>query len=312
MKLLLFQSNTETREDFEKALVASKKSQARLRKIIDTIPTIAWCGFLDGSNEFLNRRWRDYTGLYPEEAHGEKWKLAIHPEDLPRLKAEWGTVRDHEASECEVRLRRSDGVFRWFLLRVETLRDEAHEIVGWYGTATDIEDRKRIESLGAAEKRTLEMIADGGRLKDILNDRCCSIHVEASPAVLLMDPDGERLRHSAGTLVAGDWLGVISPRTISPHAGCRGAAALLKERVVVADVATDINWLDEYRDLGIQNGIRAAWSEPILTKGGEVLGSFALYSSKPEQSSLHCGQPGDREPDGWARAASDASKRRGR
>jgi formate hydrogenlyase transcriptional activator len=140
------------------------------------------------------------------------------------------------------------------------------------------------ESLLAAKKRTLEMIADGASLKDILNDLCCSIDVEASPViatVLLMDPDGERLWHTAGTLVPRDWLPVISPLPISPHAGCCGAAALLKERVIVADVATDINWLDEYRDLAIQNGIRAAWSEPILTKDGEVLGTFALYSPEP-------------------------------
>ncbi len=140
------------------------------------------------------------------------------------------------------------------------------------------------ESLLAAKKRTLEMIADGASLNEILNDLCSSIDVEASPvisSVLLMDPDGGRLWHTAGTLVPVDWLPVISPLTISQHAGCCGAAAFLKERVIVADVATDINWLDEYRDLAIKNGIRAAWSEPIVTKDGEVLGTFALYSSEP-------------------------------
>jgi len=138
------------------------------------------------------------------------------------------------------------------------------------------------ESLLAAEKRTLEMIADGASLKEILDDLCHSIDVVASPVistVLLMDADGERLWHTAGTLVPREWLPVVSPLRISPHAGCCGAAAFLKERVIVADVATDINWLDAYRDLAIKNGIRAAWSEPILTKDGEVLGTFALYSS---------------------------------
>ena len=140
------------------------------------------------------------------------------------------------------------------------------------------------ESLLAAEKRTLEMIADGASLEEILNDLCRSIDVVASPVmstVLLMDADGERLWHTAGTLVSREWLPVISPLRVSPHAGCCGAAAFLKERVIVADVATDMNWLDEYRDLAIRNGIRAAWSEPILTKDGEVLGTFALYSSEP-------------------------------
>src|SRR5580698_3278212 len=128
------------------------------------------------------------------------------------------------------------------------------------------------------------MIADGASLKDILNELCSSIDVEASPVistVLLMDPDGKRLWHTAGPLVPRDWLPAISPVLVSPRSACCGAAAFLKKRVIVADVATHINWPDEFKDLAIKNGIRAAWSEPILTKDGEVLGTFALYSSEP-------------------------------
>ena len=262
----------------------SKRSEARLPQIIDTIPTLAWCNLPDGSSEFLNRRWHDYTGLSPHEAHGEGWKVAIHPEDLPRLTATWGTLSDPEPLECQVRLRRSDGAFRWFLFRIEPLRDETGALVSWYGSATDIDQLKRTESLRSAEKRTLEMIADGASLKDILNNLCRSIDAETSPVistVLLLGPDRERLWHTAGPLVPNDWLPVISPLPVSRHAGCCGAATVLKERVIVADVATDINWLDEYRDVAIRNGIRAGWSEPILTKDGDVLGTFALYSSEP-------------------------------
>jgi len=270
--------------DLKRVLNESRSSEPTLRQIIDKIPTLAWCNLPDGSSEFLNQRWHDYTGLSPQEAHRGGWKVAIHPEDLPRLTAKWGTLSDLEPGEYEVRLRRSDGVFRWFLFRIEPLRDEVLEVVRWYGTATDIEGRKRIEALRAAEKRTLEMIADGASLRDILNELCCSIDVEASPVistVLLMDPDGERLWHTAGTLVPRDWLPAISPVLVSPHSACCGAAAFLKTRVIVADVATHINWPDKFKDLAIKNGIRAAWSEPILTKDGEVLGTFALYSSEP-------------------------------
>jgi formate hydrogenlyase transcriptional activator len=272
-------------EDLEKALNESKKSETRLRKIIDTIPTLAWCTLPDGSNEFLSQRWHDYTGVSPDEARCAGWKIPIHPEDLPGLAANWEALPDSDKpGEYEVRLRRSDGVYLWFLLRFEALRDETGEIIRWYGAATDIDQLKRTQSLRAAEKRTLEMIADGASLKDILNNLCSFIDVEASPVistVLLMDADGERLWHTAGTLVPRDWLPVISPLLVSPHAGCCGEAVLLKKRVIVADVATDINWLDEFRDLAIKNGIRAAWSEPILTKDGEVLGTFALYSPEP-------------------------------
>ena len=263
---------------------AQNESEARLRKIIDTIPTLAWCNLPDGSNEFLNQRWHEYTGLSPQEAHGWGWKPAIHPEDFPRLMEEWEALRDRDKpGECEVRLRRSDGAFRWFLFRREPLRDETGTVVRWYGTGIDIEDRKQTESLRAAEKRTLEMITDGASLKDILNQLCSSIDVQVSPSVttvLLMDPDGKHLCQSAGPLVPREWVSVISPVPVAPEAGLCGTAAFLKARVIVTDVATDPNWPDEYRDLAIRNGIRAAWSEPILTKDNQVLGTFALYCSE--------------------------------
>src|SRR6266571_1876002 len=274
----------QTREDLAKALDESKKSEAQLRKIIDTIPTMAWCKLPDGSNEFSNQRWQDYTGIPSEEARGWGWQAAVHPEDLPKLMETWRKLlASGEPGELESRLQRHDGIYRWFLFRVEPLRDEAREVVKWYGTAIDIEDRKQTESLRAAEKRTLEMIADGASLKDVLNHLCSCIDVQVSPSVttvLLMDPDGKRLWQSAGPLVPREWVSVVSPVPVALEAGLCGTAAFLKARVIVTDVATDPSWPDRYRDLAIRNGIRAAWSQPILTKDNQVLGTFALYCSE--------------------------------
>src|SRR2546426_11862807 len=84
--------------------------------IIDAIPTLAWCARPGGANEFLNRRWHDYTGLSVEEGLGWGWKTAIHPDDLGRLTAKWQRLlAEAEAGQCEARLRRSDGLYRWFL-----------------------------------------------------------------------------------------------------------------------------------------------------------------------------------------------------
>jgi PAS domain S-box-containing protein len=114
--------------------------------MIDTIPALAWCNLPDGSNEFLNKRWHDYTGLSPEESGGSGWQTVIHPQDLPRMMEKWQEVlTSGEAGEVEARLRRHDGSFRWFLLRAEPLRDETGKIVRWYGTSTDIEDRRQAE-----------------------------------------------------------------------------------------------------------------------------------------------------------------------
>ena len=135
--------------------------EARLRKIIDTIPTLAWCNLSDGSNDFVNQRWSDYTGLSQEEVKRVGCKVAIHPEDLPRWLDQWRALLASGAGgEIEARLRRHDGAYRWFLIRVEPLQEESGEILRWYGTNTDIEDRKRTEEKLREDEREIRRITD--------------------------------------------------------------------------------------------------------------------------------------------------------
>jgi PAS domain S-box-containing protein len=115
-------------------------------RIINTIPALAWSTRPDGAAEFFNQRWLDYTGLASEQAEGWGWKVAIHPDDLDRMLSYWcAAIATGEPAEIEGRLRRSDGEFRWFLFRANAVRDESGAIVKWYGTNTDIDDRKRAE-----------------------------------------------------------------------------------------------------------------------------------------------------------------------
>jgi PAS domain S-box-containing protein len=139
------------------------------------------------------------------------------------------------------------------------------------------------ESLLAAEKRTLEMIADGASLTDILDHVCTSIDAQTSPSItsiLLMDAEGQKLWPSAGPRVPQDWARAITPLPVAPDTGLCGTAAFLKTRVIVPDVATEPIWREEYRQVALKNGVRAAWSQPILTKDNQVLGTFAIYSSE--------------------------------
>jgi PAS domain S-box-containing protein len=197
-----------------------KISEDKYRMMIDTIPALVWCGLPDGSNEFLNRRWHDYTGLAEEEAHGWGWRVTFHPEDREKLMDKWlALVASGEPGEFEARLRRFDGEYRWFLIRAEPLRDEHGDIIRWYGTSTDIEDRKRAEALLAAEKRSLEMIASGARLADILENLCDTIDAQAGniiSAVMLMDTDGMRLWPVAAPRLPKGWIEAISPLLIAP------------------------------------------------------------------------------------------------
>src|SRR6195256_351780 len=151
----------QTREDLEKAYNEAKRSEVRLRKILDTIPTLAWCNLPDGSNDFVNQRWSDYTGLSQEEVKRVGCKVAIHPEDLPKWLDQWRSLlASGEGGEIEARLRRQDGAYRWFLIRVEPLQDESGEIVRWYGTNTDIDDLKQTEEKLRQEERELRKITD--------------------------------------------------------------------------------------------------------------------------------------------------------
>jgi formate hydrogenlyase transcriptional activator len=155
------QNEFSSRQNLERALQESRESEARLRKIVDTIPTLAWCNLPDGSNDFVNQRWSDYTGLSQEEVKRVGCKVAIHPEDLPKWLDEWRTlVASGEGGEIEARLRRHDGAYRWFLIRVEPLQDESGETVRWYGTNTDIEDRKLAEEKLRQDERELRRITD--------------------------------------------------------------------------------------------------------------------------------------------------------
>jgi len=133
-----------------------QSSEHNLAAIIDTIPTLAWCNLPDGSNEFLNKGWHEYTGLSPEESHGWGWQAAFHPDDLPPLMEKWRKMLvSGESDEIEARLRRHDGVYRWFLIRAQPLRDDSGKIVRWYGTSTDIEDLKQSEQGRRASERNL-------------------------------------------------------------------------------------------------------------------------------------------------------------
>ncbi len=254
--------------------------QLRQAQDVDAIPTLAWSARPDGSAEFLNRRWLDYTGLSAEEASDWGWTAAVHTEDRDRLMDFWRhLLASGEAGEIEARLRRYDGDYRWFLFRVEPVRDNHGNIFKWYGANTDIEDRKRAEALLAAEKQTLEMIANGACLPDILEKLCETIDAQSSEvksAVMLMDPDGMHLRPAAGPRFPKEWLEAITPVKIGPCVGSCGSAAFLKQRVIVSDIATDPLWAD-YRELTLRYGFRAAWSQPLLSKNQHVLGTFGMY-----------------------------------
>jgi PAS domain S-box-containing protein len=117
-----------------------------LRDVVETIPAMTFTALSHGSCTFVNKRWTEYTGLSVEQTSGTGWQHAIHPADVEHLSEKWRiSVATGQLFEDEARLRRADGEYRWFLSRGVPLRNSYGKIVRWYGTLTDIEDRKRAE-----------------------------------------------------------------------------------------------------------------------------------------------------------------------
>jgi PAS domain S-box-containing protein len=160
-KVLKFVGTTTDIDDQKLAQDVLRTSEGKLQRVIDTIPTLVWCNLPDGPNEFLSKSWHEYTGLSPEEAHGWGWQAVFHPDDLPPLMKRWQElIVSGESGEIEARLRRHDGEYRWFLIRVAPFRNHTGAIERWYGTSTDIDDRKRAEQALRASETNFRSIVD--------------------------------------------------------------------------------------------------------------------------------------------------------
>jgi PAS domain S-box-containing protein len=142
------------KDALQKAFDEIKKSEDRLRLVIDTIPTLVWRAGPEGIPDFLNQPALDYTGVSLDQA-ATSWSGALHPDDRKGMLVKWAAIRESGMrGGHEARLRRFDGEYRWFLFEAEPLRDESGNIVKWYGSSTDIEDRKRTEeALRESEQR---------------------------------------------------------------------------------------------------------------------------------------------------------------
>jgi PAS domain S-box-containing protein len=213
----------------------------------------------------------------------------IHPQDREAVhQAQSSAVAAKKDFDYEHRLVLPDGSVRYVRV-VGRPREELGKFE-YVGAVTDITERKQAESLLAAEKRSLEMIATGANLTDILEDLCNAIDSQSPrviSSVLMMDPDGKRLWPAAGPKVPDGWARAIAGRTIGPNVGSCGTAAFLRKRVITTDIASDPLWVD-YRDAALSYGLRASWSQPLISKNHEVLGTFAMYYAEPRSP-----QPGD-------------------
>jgi PAS domain S-box-containing protein len=139
-----------------------QSSEDRLQRVINTIPAHVWSAEPDGSVDFLSQRWTASTGLSVDHGLGWDWGSVVHPHDLARFVEEWhAALAAGKPMESEARLRGPGGEYRWWLIRNVPLHNERGNIVKWYGTSIDIEDRKLAEQ---ALKRSEAYLAEAQRL----------------------------------------------------------------------------------------------------------------------------------------------------
>jgi len=175
-----------------------RTQEKKLRDVIETIPTIAWTALPNGALDFVNRYWES-----TEEILGSAWERAVHPEDLKQHSEKWlAALASGNTFENEARFRRAaDGAYLWFLIRAVPLRDARGKIVKWYGTATDIEDRKAAEQERARMRQALneqlieaqeaERMRIAGELHDSVLQQITSLTLRLGKVKRQVPPDSE-------------------------------------------------------------------------------------------------------------------------
>jgi PAS domain S-box-containing protein len=134
-----------------------RRNEKELRTLIEAIPAYVGTNLPDGSVDFMSQSWLDYTGFSGEQGMGWGWASAIHPEDLDRVVANWrAAVAAGAPVEHELRCRRADGTYHWFLYRGLPLHDDGGDVVKWYGTLTNIDALKEVEQ--ALQLRQHELV----------------------------------------------------------------------------------------------------------------------------------------------------------
>jgi PAS domain S-box-containing protein len=275
-------------EDYRRSNEAQRMRVEHYRSIADSIPALVAFMSPSGEVESVNRHVLEYFGATLEELKCWAVGNAVHPDDLPALIGAWRRAVDTiEPFEIEQRLRRADGIYRWFHVRALPLKDAQDRVARWYVLETDIDDRKQAEALLAGEKRLLEMVAGGCSMFEILEAICGLVEATASGchcSVVLVDSKGTRLEHGAAPSLPVSFINSIIGRAVNRDTGPCAMAIYLNEQIIAADLSSETRWAAHaWCPMAMAHGLHACWSTPISTTAGKILGAFAIYYDQPRK-----------------------------
>lgn len=269
--------------DRKRAEEALRMSQVRLQQALEASNTGLWEWNTITGEVAFSREWKRQLGYDETELPDrfEAWVSLLHPDDRDRAILYAQEYRDNPvgAFRDDFRLRHKDGSYRWIDSHASFVTEADGRRIRLLGSHTDITARKKTETVLSSEKRILELIESNTPLPVILTEVCRMIEEVASGvwcSVLLLDEEGTHLRHGAAPSLPESYIRAIDGVAIGPSCGSCGTAAFTGQQVVVDDIASHPFW-EEFRHLALPHGLRSCWSTPILTAGGQVLGTFAIY-----------------------------------
>jgi PAS domain S-box-containing protein len=280
------------RVDAERAL---RESEDRYRALVEASGQIVWTTPPNGLVEDMPL-WRTFTGQTVEEVHGLGWLDALHPDDRGRVRQQWATaVAGRMLFESEYRVRRHDGVYRSFLCRAVPVFHDGGSLREWVGALTDITERQQAqEELARAQQeltaqftdmtRLIELterLAAGRDLPTMLREVLAAVVTLQQTdmgVVTLLDPERNDLDTVASIGLSQEYLDLVG--RVPMGIGACGAAATERLPIVVKDTDRDLRFAP-YREAAQVAGYRAVYSVPLITLGGELLGTIATYFRQP-------------------------------
>ncbi len=253
-----------------------RKSEEKYRDLIEISPDAIYVVDANGVCVLGNRAGADLVGLPQDELVGTPVTDTYLPGERDLFLERLEKLRGGGTLRYERIFVRKNGDNLPVEVSVTAIRGGYFQAI-----LRDISERKKSEALLAGEKRLLEMIATGVGLKEILNTLCLIIEEQRAgtlASVLLLNADGVHLDCIAGPNLPKEWAQQMENLPIGPCAGSCGTAAYRGSPVIVSDIATDPLWdVPEHRSSALKHGLRASWSNPVLSSAGKVLGTFCMY-----------------------------------
>src|SRR5580658_4464057 len=255
-----------------------QRSERELREVIETIPCMAWSASADGAAQFFNRCWLDYAGLAADQVQNWGWTAAVHPDDLNALVDYWRTaIASSQPGEIEARLRRFDGVFRWFLFRATPSFDDKGGVTKWYGTNTDIDDRKKTEQALIIQNSRLQLllkltnrITSKLDLREVLRAITATVReLTDSDAVHISLPEADSARFRVYALDFPEGKGLIKEEMLIEPVGI-ARKALEKLKPFVRTITHADEFPPDYYELLVAEGVKSQCVIPLVNRGRAV------------------------------------------